>query len=905
MLATWIISRKALALAATCLTLLCFAAPPADAQFSITDFGAEVSSGGVFSRQAGGHPDLTTRFDFSRFDKTPNPDGSINPDGNVKDVAVNLPPGMVGNTTAVPTCPVSQLVEPNGHTLYGTSCPAASLVGDAAVDVGDNFLYPTAVFNLEHGPDVAGLFGFVVIDVPVIIEAQVRPGDYGISSMSARTSQAQPVERVSVTFWGDPGDPSHDVWREGKSSTVADVPFMRAPTSCSTSPQPFSISANSWQEQGRYSTRSVNAETDGTPFSFIGCDRLPFKPTAVVQSSSHAARSSSGLDVTIKVPQNEDPKGLATADVRKTTVTLPRGFAVNPAAANGQAGCSQAEIGIGSNDAPTCPPSSRLGTVKIKSPLLEEELEGSVYLAKQDDNPFGSLLALYIAVKGPGFYLKLPGRVDLDQSTGQVVTTFDNTPQLPFEELRLSLRGGSGAPLVTPDSCGTYNTKVEMTSWASSTPVVLDSPVVVGEGCNGGGFSPKLRAGTSNPTGGSFSPFTLQVTREDGEANLSRIQATLPEGVLAKLAGVPLCGDAQAASGDCPAGSQVGTTTVGAGVGPSPIYVPEAGRAPTAVYLAGPYKGAPYSLVVKVPAQAGPFDLGTVVVRNALRIDPTTTQVTAESDPLPQILQGIPISYRDVRVEVTRSQFTVNPTSCKQMAVTSVLTSATGQTATPSARFQAAGCGELGFGPKLTLSLKGQMKRAGDPALTATLTQPKGSDANIAQTSVMLPRSAFIDNRHVNSPCTRVQFNADACPPASILGTATAYSPLLEKPLTGPVYFRSNGGDRELPDLVADLDGQIHVTLVGFIDAVKVGKEASRVRTRFQNVPDAPVSKFVLKLKGGKKGLIQNSVNLCRSTQKATVKLTGQNGKPSDFEQKIATSCGGKKSKGKKGHKAS
>lgn len=544
-------------------------------------------------------------------------------------------------------------------------------------------------------------------------------------------------------------------------------------------------------------------------------------------------------------------------------------------------------------NAPACPDSSILGTVQVDTPLLRTPLDGQVILAKQNENPFDSLIAMYMVVHGPGFYLKLPGRVDLDPQTGQLTSTFDNTPQLPFEKLHLALRGGPRAALVTPQACGTYQAQVEFLSWATDNPVTQSIPMTFDQGCNNGGFDPKLNAGSASALGGVFTPFNLQITRSDGETNLSRIEATLPEGVLAKLKGVALCSDAAAATADCPASSQVGTTTVGAGPGTNPVYVPEAGKAPTAVYLGDSYKGAPLSLVVKVPAQAGPFDLGTVTVRNALHVDPTTAQVTAKSDPLPQILQGIPIAYRDVRVEINRPNFTINPTNCDPMKVTSVLTSASGQTATPSSPFQVAGCGELGFKPNLQISLKGKMNRTGNPALKAVLKMPKSNQANIAKTTVVLPKSEFIDNSHISNPCTRVQFNANDCPAGSVLGKATAYSPLLDKPLTGPIYFRSNGGERELPDLVADLNGQIHVTLVGFIDSVPIkGTENSMVRTRFQNVPDAPVSKFVLKLKGGKKGLIENSENLCSFTPKAKVQMTGQNGKTANSSLKLGTSCG-------------
>ncbi|MFL5834641.1 MAG: hypothetical protein ACJ76B_11790 [Solirubrobacterales bacterium] len=618
---------------------------------------------------------------------------------------------------------------------------------------------------------------------------------------------------------------------------------------------------------------------------------MPFDPKASVHPSTAAGDSPSGIAVDINVPQNDAPYGRSTSDVRKVVTTLPQGMTVSASSASGLGSCAPEQIGIGSNDAPTCPDSSKLGTVTIDTPLLDEELQGSVYLAKQNDNPFNSLLALYMAVKGPGFYLKLPGKIDADSSTGQLITTFSDTPQLPFEHLRLELKGGPRAPLTTPRACGTYSVKSEFVPWSGTAAVIDESSFTISEGCATGGFSPKLRAGAENPAAGSSSAFILQVMRQDGEQNLSRIEATLPEGLLAKLAGVPVCGDAQAATGDCPAASQVGSVTVGAGAGPLPVYVPEAGKAPTAAYLAGAYKGAPYSLVVKVPAQAGPFDLGTVAVRNGLYIDPTTTRVTAKSDPLPQILQGIPIAYRDVRVEVNRPDFTVNPTNCAPKQVTSVLTSAAGQTATPSSPFQVAGCGELGFKPKLAIKFTGDTNRSAHPALKATLKMPKGG-ANIAKAVVLLPETEFIDNAHISNPCTQVQFNAGNCPKSSILGTAKAYTPLLDQPLTGPVYFRSNGGDRELPDLVADLNGAIHVTLVGFIDSVKTGKETARVRTRFLGVPDAPVSKFVLSMKGGDKGLIVNNTELCKEKPRAKVQLAGQNGKRSVSNPLIKVGCG-------------
>jgi hypothetical protein len=360
---------------------------------------------------------------------------------------------------------------------------------------------------------------------------------------------------------------------------------------------------------------------------------------------------------------------------------------------------------------------------------------------------------------------------------------------------------------------------------------------------------------------------------------------------------VEKCGEAAANAGTCPAASEVGSTTVLSGPGAAPLKVK--GH----VYLTGPYKGGPYGLSIAVPTkgQAGPFDLGTVVVRAGIYVDPTDAHVTVKSDPLPTIIQGIPLRMRQVNVSIDKPDFTLNPTNCSPKKVLGGFEALGAPVSNQAVNFQATGCGELGFKPSLKLSFKGGTKRSDNPAVTAVLKAPKGQ-ANIAKTTVVLPKSEFIDNAHISNPCTRVQFNEAACPKGSILGTATAFTPLLNEPLTGPVYFRSNGGDRELPDLVVDLNGSIHVTLVGFIDSVPVkGTESSRVRTRFQNVPDAPVSKFTIELKGGKQGLLVNSANLCAKQRRAKLALTAQNGLAQNSEPVIKTSC--KKSKKHKGKK--
>ena len=867
----------------------------ARASLEFEDFQVGIENpDGSFSRQAGEHADF--RFKFT----VPLESGTNAPLEDPRDVDLELPPGLVGNPTLTPTCHTADLFN-NGQS---DRCPIGAQLGVVKVNlnggVTDNY---ASVYNLSHGPEVPARFGFNLFGAVVLIEPRVRPGDYGISAGSVSISQALTLHSVEITLWGVPADSSHDAFRGAKGSPFlvpspapAGLPrtaFMANPTACSEAPVSFTARGDSWDNPGIFDVETLTADDDGTPFVFEGCEDLPFAPTADVSPQSRSAQSPSGLDVEIELPQSDDPDALATAALKKVEMTFPEGVTVNASSAQGQGACSQAQIGIGNNDAPSCPEASKLGTVTIDTPLLDEQLKGSVYLAAQGDNPFNSLLALYIAVKGPGVWLKLAGKVTLDPSTGQMRTVFDDNPQLPFTNLHLQLAGGPRAALSVPAKCGTYSIHTEFTSWATDKPVVSDSPFTINEGCAAAGqFSPGLQAIAGNLRGGAFSPFTLRITREDGEPNLSKIQATLPEGLLAKLAGVELCSDAQAATGNCPAASQVGQVTVGAGSGPNPLYVPEPGKAPTAVYLAGPYKGAPYSMVVKVPAQAGPFDLGTVTVRNALNVDPTTAQVTAVSDTLPQLLQGIPVAYRDVRVEVNRPGFIRTPTGCEAMKVESTIYGANGATASPAADYRATDCRRLRFEPKLNLKFTGPTHRSAHPKVTAALRMP-ASGANVGKAVVLMPNTEFVDNAQIASPCTRVQFNANACPPGSVLGTATAFTPLLDQPLSGPVYFRANGGSRKLPDIVADLGGQIHIVLVGFVDSVRQGPGAARVRIRFLDLPDAPVSRFVLSMKGGDKGILVNNTELCQAKPRVQIQLTAQNGKRAVSTPQVQLGCGG------------
>jgi hypothetical protein len=940
----------AVALAASlCLALL--AAAPSAAEFGLEE--VEVSFGdeaGEPAMEAGSHPfamSTTTIFNTVTL-----PNGGELPEQLVKDVEVELPPGLIGNPRATPRCPQPSFIEISDITLL-PNCSDDSVVGIIGLKGRIDQPLPgegqpettfLPVYNLAPGPGEVAKLGFAFAKVPVTVDVQVeaRPPQDGLPVRIVATlrniSQVLQIYSAELIVWGDPSSPAHDPLRgscldqnvPGEPTSKGDCPFetegappfLTMPRSC-TGPLETDFALDSWADPGDF-VRTTAVTVDGSipPAGVTGCPELEFEPEVSLRPTSALADSPSGaaFDLAIDDPGlvSGDPGARAQSDIRKAFVTFPPGITVNPALAGGLEACTSAQIAAetaSSAFGSGCPAGSKIGGVKVETPLLDEELTGSVFVAKQQDNPFGSLLAIYIAIKNPalGVSVSLAGRVDPDPRTGQLVTTFDDLPQIPFSHFELDLRDGPRAPLITPSACGSYAVTTQLTSWASpDQTVTATTPFVVIAGAGGGAcpsgrpFAPSLTAGTASPVAGAFSPFALRLTRNDGTDRISGIDLTLPEGLTGRLAGIPYCGEAalaaaasqnqpgqgagQIASPSCPAASQVGTVTVGAGAGSSPVYV-STGKA----YLAGPYKGAPLSMAIVTPAVTGPFDLGNVVVRAALHVDPATAQIRVVSDPLPTILHGIPLDLRDIQVSIDRPGFTLNPTSCDESRFVGTALSELGASAPLGERFQVGSCTALPFKPKLSLSLSGKTKRDGHPELKAVLTQ-KPNQANIDRLAVTLPPTEFIDNAHLGSPCTRPQFAEGKCPPKSLLGRATVFTPLLDQPLEGAVYFRANGGEHPLPDVVMDLNGQVHLVLVGHVGSVrKKGSETSRLRTTFDVVPDAPVSKVTLRLFGGKRGLLVNSRNLCAAPRRAEVVMDGQNGKPNDYLAPLRIECGKKK----------
>jgi hypothetical protein len=892
-------------------------------------FGTTTDESGVTVVQAGAHPYQQTiaGFGLPTLPSEPGAGTLFAAGGGLRDLRVVLPPGTVVNPGATIKCMENELES------HAAGCPDASQVGEIrlSLSLGSGLLersFFSPIYNMVPPPGVAAEFGLEAIEgIIVHLTGHVRnDGSFELSAESNDILAKVPIAGAETQLWGDPTAESHDALRGECSLEPGPTrlcptertgrAFVTLPSSCG-GPLTTTASADSWREPEKFITRSYEStDLEGNPVGVGGCSQLQFEPTISSKATSNQGESPSGLDFDLHQNQHEQFNELATANLRDATVTLPQGLVLNPSAANGREACSAAQVGVASptgatpiryREAPArCPDASKLGTVEVTTPLLGHVLKGSVYLAKPFDNPFGSLLGIYLVVEDPpsGLIAKLAGRVTSDSVTGQLTTSFAESPQLPLEDVRLHLFSGPRAALTTPLACGVNSTTSTLTPW--STPEgadahPTDSFATTGS-CSASEASASsafnFSAGTQTPLSGAYSPFTLHIARSDGTQHIVGINTTLPAGLLGKLAGVTYCpasGIAQAvdrerpeqgkleqAAASCPPSSEVGSVTVAAGSGSMPVSV--SGHA----YLAGPYKGAPLSLVVIVPAIAGPFDLGTVVDRVALNVGEYDARIHAVADPLPTIREGIPLDVRLIELKLDRPSFTLNPTSCEAMQIEATVSTQAGQSQPISNRFQVGECGRLAFKPKLQLSLKGPTRRTGHPAVKAVVTYPKqGAYANIARAQVSLPHSEFLDQGNIGKACTKVILAQRACPAKSIYGKAKAWSPLLDKPLEGPVYLVGGYGYK-LPALVAELNGQIRVLLVGKVDS---GKNHG-IRNTFEAVPDAPVSRFVLELKGGKKyGLLENSEDVCKKKQVAGVSFRAQNGKVLQTSVKISNSC--------------
>jgi hypothetical protein len=873
--------------------------------FGVESFANSVVSNaaGAPATQAGSTPyAMTTSIVFNHL-VTGEEEGHlrVRTYGDPKDIEVNLPQGLMLNPLATETrCTEAELESPEGPT----SCPNAAAVGVVSIYLDYHEVREEPVYNMAPPVGVPAELGFNATGIGLIMHIGGRMrtgGNDGLSADISEIPQEHPIYGVKLTLWGDPSNESHDqerglcadgeakqIFKEtgiGSSCPVERVarPFLTLPTSCTGEPLTTTISTDSWQEPGR----PVEPPAALSP-AVTGCKSLDFSPKLTVSAAepeAASAESPSGLDVDLKLPLQESVTGVAETEVREAAVTLPAGIAISPSAAGGREACTPEEIGLDTAQVPSCPDAAKLGAAKIVTPLLEDPLEGSIYLAQQNANPFDSPLALYLVVEGDGMLIKLAGEVVADPSTGRLTVTFGNLPQLPFSELRLSFFGGARAILATPAACGDYEASSSLTPW-SGTPAVSESSTIEidsgpGAGaCPSGRFDPSFTAGTASNQAGASSAFTMTLTRHDGEQRFGAFTVRMPPGLSGILKNVARCPEPQASAGECPQSAVLGTTTVGVGPGEDPFYLPEQGRPANAVYLTGPYEGAPFGLSIVVPAIAGPFDLGKVVMRAKVEVDPRTAQLTITTDPLPSIEEGIPLDIRTLSVSIDRAALIFNPTNCAPTTVTGTIASAGGDSAAVSSPFQAVNCASLPFAPRL-LALTHARTSKDDGAYLHVKVVSGPGQANIGKLKVDLPKQLPSRLTTLQKACVARVFEADpaACPLASVVGTGTVSTPMLADPLSGPAYLVSHGVVA-FPALVMVLQGEgVTMQLEGQTN-IRKGITSST----FRSLPDAPISTLDLVFPVGPHSAFgvnlppRRGRGLCSQTLKMPTAITAQNG---------------------------
>lgn len=917
-------------------------------------FRAAVKADGEAATIAGTHPyQLSFGFGFNEAGEFEGQPGAVFPDGDLRNLRIEVPTGLLVNPKALETCRQAQFntprISPYGPTRSGESCPDEAQVGTVMVQTsaGERTF---GLFNLDPPPGAVAQFGFSPFGAPVAIDVRLVAGEggsYDLVLNAENIPQRLDLHGFEMVLWGTPWAASHDgergnclnegeptfPWAKcsvGEPKSAPPLAYLSLPPKCS-GPLSFETTATSWQQPGAVTRTAVNLTSGGQPAEMT-CQYLQFNPEAVSHLDNTKASSASGFVFRLDVDHERltDPAYANSTPPKTAIIRLPDGTTLNPSVGAGLGVCTPAAFAAESatnGQGNGCPNNAKLGFMRVRTPIFDEVMTGSVYLAKPDDpntptpgaeNPFDGLIAIYLVAKAPqrGVMVRLAGKLVPNPADGTLTASFDGLPQIPYTELEIGFRSGQRSFLITPPRCGYVPTQMNILPWGSGLPYEALSYTLLKTGIGGGPcssgtppFNPGVVSGAVNSNANAFTPYFVNITRQDTEQEITSYSLVLPKGVTGKLAGVARCpeaaiaaargrrGSAEAANPSCPAASQVGRTLTGYGVGSALTY--SEGR----VYLAGPHNGAPLSLVTVNPATIGPFDLGTIVIRSAFQIDPRTAQLqidSSASDPIPHILDGVVLHLRDIRVYVDRPEFTHNPSSCEASRLTSVVTGSGANpgdrgddtVASPSNHFQLLNCRILGFQPRLGVRLRGGTRRGAYPQLRVTFAARGPNDSNLKDIAVVIPRQQFLAQEHIRSICTRVQFAARACPPSSVYGSAVAETPLLDEPLRGNVYLRSSSG--ALPDLVADLySGSVHIVLQGQIGPGKKGG----IRAFFSELPDQPIDRFVMTLFGGKRGLLVNSADICDNPPVSNVKAIGQNNIGAVFTAKLRGQCSKKKGK--------
>jgi hypothetical protein len=915
---------------------------------------AVIADGGQPATVAGSHPyQLSFHVGLRQGGEFEGQPGVSFPDGDLRTLRIEMADGTILDPSIAPTCTQTQFHTPRSSPFEasrsGESCPETSQLGVVTVQTSQGER-TFGLFNLEASPGFAAELGFAPFGEPLALGVKLAAnpdGSYALVIEGQEVPQGIDLSALTLTLWGVPWGASHDGQRgnclnEAEPSfpwakcSVGDprefVPaaYLSLPAKCSGA-LAFTATASSWQQAGSVSASALNRTEAGEPAQ-MRCEYLQFNPEAVGHLDNTRASAPSGYVFRLDVNNERltDPELAAPAPPKTTVVHLPEGTTLNPSVGAGLGVCTPAQFAAETASSPQgagCPNDAKIGTLRVHTPIIDSQFEGdllsgAVYLAEPDDpatsapgseNPFDTLISIYLLAKSPerGVMVKLAGKLVPNPENGTLTATFDDLPQLPYSELEIAFRSGQRSFLVTPPQCGYVPSEIEALPYGGAqAPYDELSYTLLKSGSDGGAcpsgippFAPRVSAGAINSNVNSFTPYYIHISRDDTEQELTSYSLTLPKGVTGKLAGVSKCSDAsieaakrtrgvtEAADPSCPASSQIGRTLTGYGVGSALTYTE--GH----VYLAGPYHGAPLSLVTINPATVGPFDLGTIVIRSAFQVDPRTAQLqldTSASDPIPHILDGVVLHLREIRIYADRPDFTHNPSSCAPSQLTSRLSGSGAtfenpgddSTASPSSFFQLLNCRILGFQPRLGVRLKGGTRRGAYPQLRTTFAARGPNDSNLKEIAVVIPRQEFLAQEHIRGICTKAAFTREACPADTVYGSAVAYTPLLDEPLRGNVYLRSSSG--ALPDLVADLhSGDIRIILEGRIGPGKKGG----IRAFFTDLPDEPIERFTMTLYGGKRGLLVNSADICQRPPVSNVKAIAQNNIGAVFTTKLRGQC--------------
>ncbi len=918
--------------------VFCAAPALARAQFGISSFTSTTSS-----TQAGGHPDFTAAFALDT-------EALGNPVGQLRTATVALPPGFIGNPQAIEKCsqedfqelhcatstqvgvldgafvvchgistPLQAEAEPGASTItvsstaglcaaepnntitIGTGASAESariayvlsettlalktplehkhLAGETVTHLAQTAAAPIPLFNLQPSPGHVATFAASLLVATILVQVDARPDGQLVATIG-ELSTLLPLEVSTLTLWGVPADPSHDSLRCNQlgsgcgPSSAPPAPFTTYPTDCEGPPLETGLSVESWEGQSAKSTATLPTPT--------GCETLQLSAGLRVIPNTTQRDTPSGYEIDLEVPQNTEPYGLATPDLSGATVTLPPGTSLSPGFANGLQTCTDAQF-----DENQCPSSSMVGTVEVTTPLLPEHLTGAIYIA----TPTGSeKYRLFVHANAGGVNIDLTGRIEPNEATGQLTAVLRGAPQLPFSTLKLTLFGGPTAALANPQNCGPATSAAQIATYSGQTSGP-SSTFNVDENGQGGScpasqpFAPMFTAGTTLPLAAAFSPFTLSISRNDGESDIAWLNAQLPPGLLGLLKSATPCPEPQAAQGACSRVSEVGSAAISAGAGTQPL------RVSGPVYLTGPYHGAPFGLVTIVHATAGPFDLGTVILRSRVLINPGNLALTIATDPLPQILAGIPLRLRTLNITLDHPDFILNPTTCNTQQITATITDTEGAAITPSVPFAVAGCSGLRFAPRLTATTQAKASDRGNGAsLDLTITNPADPDATVRSVIVELPGALRPRLSTIQHAClaTNNTFVPSACPPESLIGTATVSTPMLNAPLKGAIYFVAHGGSA-LPSLVLLLQGDgVTAELAGVLAINRKGS----ISAAFRMLPDVPIDAFKLDMPRGPHSLLGATRRPCGSHLKLSYRLTDQAGKEINATARIAvTDC--------------